>query len=322
MKTSLIAAAAWLLAVASCSDRPEASGTNTNWLQRCESSEECGAPATCRCGLCTQECDDESDCAPGVCGSSLASSDRCGGAESTRLCLPIDADSGTCTEVPIVPDADLSAATNAACDIPGALLCETFDSPLPPEYSTWHSGAIAASIQDCLVHRGDGALRCRSDAGGYVQTRMRLPAPVSSGPLHARFFAYIPSTLTIPDYLAMFELWHDDLGGDGKISVEAIDNGALEVYLTPNGSAHATPGNAVRRDEWMCIELFLDVAAAGGRMSLSLNGTPVIEQGDVVTLPASPLSLAVFECLPSDEASSIDLAIDDLVIGTQPIGCP
>jgi hypothetical protein len=256
-----------------------------------------------------------------VCGSGLASSDRCGGAESPRLCLPLDGDAGACTEVSIPAIDDLSAATTATCDIPEALLCETFDTQLPAEYSTWYSGPMTASIQDCLVHRGGGALRCRSDAFGYVQARMRLPAPVSSGPLHVRFFAYVPSTLVIPDYLAMFELWHDDRGAEEKISVEAISNGALEVYLTPNDTAHATPEGAVLRDEWMCIELFLDVASAGGSMSLSLNGTRVIEQSGVGTLPASPWSVAVVECLPSDDVSSVELTIDDLVIGTQPIGC-
>jgi hypothetical protein len=316
-----MAAAAWLLAVASCSDRPEASGTNTNWLQRCDSSDECTAPATCRCGLCTRECDDESDCAPGVCGSSLASSDRCGGVESERLCLPIEPGASSCTEVPLLPVTELSAATNPMCNIAGALLCETFDTELPPEYSTWYSGTMNAAVQDCLVHTGGGALRYQSDAFGYAQTHMRLPAPVSSGPLHVRFFAYLPAALTIPDYLVMFELWQQDASDDGKISVEVIDNGALEVYLTPNDSAHATAGNTVLRDEWMCIELFLDVASADGSMALSLNGTRVIEQSGVVTRPANALSVAVVEGLPSPEATSVEFFIDDLVIATQAIGC-
>lgn len=235
--------------------------------------------------------------------------------------MPNEPGSGSCTELPLPPVAELSAAPSSTCDIAGALLCETFDTQLPTEYSTWYSGGMTAAVQDCLVHAGGGALRYRSDAFGYVQTRMRLPAPVSAGPLHVRFFAYIPSALTIPDYLVMFELWQEEAGDEGKISVEVIDNGALEVYLTPNDSAHATAGNAVLRDEWMCIELSLDVASAEGSMALSLNGTRVIEQSGVVTRPSNALSVAVVESLPSPEATSVDLVIDDLVIATQAIGC-
>jgi hypothetical protein len=317
----VLSALALLLGLAGCSSKPQSSGTNTNWLRACASTPECGGESTCRCGICTDECTDDADCRSGICGSALESNGQCARAGSPRICLPEPAQASSCTELAVPAVAELSAAVTPACDVPGALLCESFDAPLPPEYATWYSGAVAASIEDCRVHRGAGALRYQADTFGYVQTRMRLPAPVSSGPLYARFYAYIPSSVTIPDYLAMFELWCEDSSSEGKISVEAIPDDVLELYLTPNDSAYAASAGSLVRDQWMCIELALEVASGGGSASLSVDGTVIIEQADVVTLPASPISVAVIEALPSEDGAGVDLTIDDLVVADQPIGC-
>jgi hypothetical protein len=317
----LVLALALILGVVGCGSKPQSSGTNTNWLRACTNTPECGGEGTCRCGLCTDECAADSDCPSGICGSALESNGQCATPSSPRICLPELVDASSCTELAVPAVAELSAAAAPACDVPGALLCESFDAPLPPEYATWYSGAVAASIEDCRVHRGAGALRYQSDAFGYVQTRMRLSAPVSSGPLYARFYAYVPSSVTIPDYLAMFELWCEDASSEGKISVEAIPDDVFELYLTPNGTAHAASAGSLVRDQWICIELALEVAPQGGSASLSVDGTVIIEQTDVVTLPASPISVAVIEALPSEDAAGVDLTIDDLVVASQPIGC-
>jgi hypothetical protein len=72
----------------------------------------------------------------------------------------------------------------------------------------------------------------------------------------------------------------------------------------------------------MCITLALEVASAGGSVSLSVNGTRVIDQNGVVTLPSSAISVAVVEALPSQDVTSLDLTIDELVVATQPLPCP
>ncbi len=145
---------------------------------------------------------------------------------------------------------------------------------------------------------------------------------MSAGPLFARFYAYIPSQVTITDYLGLFELWCQDASGDGKISVEAKPNDTLEIYLMPDGTAHTSAPGALLRDQWMCITLALEVAAEGGSASLSVDGIQVIERSGVVTLPPSPISVAVVEALPSEGDARVDLTIDDLVVGVQPIPCP
>jgi hypothetical protein len=318
-----IAIAALALAAASCSNKPESSGTNTNWLAACTDAAECGQSSACLCALCTKPCSTDAECAPGVCGSALATSNQCGLAQAQPVCLPKPPNAGTCSEFPIPADADLALSAAAApCDVPGALLCEAFDGPLPAEHSTWYSGAMTAAIEDCRVRGGSGAIRYQAAAFGYSQTRMRLATAVSSGPLFARFYAYVPASVTIPDYLGLFELWDADASSDGKISVELKPDDVLEIYLTPNGTTHSSARGALLRDQWMCITLALDVAAEGGSVSLSVNGTRVIDQSGVVTRPPNPISVAVVEGLPSEDGTNVDLSLDELVVGAQPISCP
>lgn len=148
---------AWAMAAllaGSCSEAQNYSGTNTNWLQTCDTSEACVPGASCLCGLCTAECTQTTECAPGVCGSALASLASCDGIDEGRICLPEDA----CAEFELPEDGDLGAPTTPTCANPGALICESFDEPLPEPYSVWLGSEVTrATIQDCLVHAGDGA---------------------------------------------------------------------------------------------------------------------------------------------------------------------
>ena len=43
-------------------DRGPQTGSNSNWLQACESNDECGGSIVCRCGLCTADCGSDDDC--------------------------------------------------------------------------------------------------------------------------------------------------------------------------------------------------------------------------------------------------------------------
>lgn len=311
-----------VLCAASCSPQPETSGTNTNWLERCTSDQECAPSDSCVCGLCTAACSIDADCSTGVCGSQLATTFQCAQPEPERICLPRPSNAGACSEFSIPAAPELSSTPTAPCATPGALVCQTFDGPLPAADSTWYSGAMSAGISDCRVHQGTGAIHYQTDSGGYSQTRMRLAQPVSSGLLAARFYAYIPSGVTVSNYLGLFELWDQDSGSTGKISVEVKPNDALEVYVTPNGTTHVSAPGALLRDQWLCLTLTLGVAGADGSVSLAVNGTAIINDQSAVTALPDPISVAVVEGLPAADQTGVDLSIDDLVVATQPLSCP
>jgi hypothetical protein len=309
-----------MLGGASCSPQPESSGTNTNWLKACESSAQCGATARCLCGLCTEACVDEADCAPGTCGTALATASQCDSSGSSRICLPPTDE--TCTELVVPRDLDFAATPAPGCDVPGALLCEGFDAPLPPQYATWYSEEMTTAISDCRVHQGAGAMHYQAEAFGISQTRMRLTEAVSSGLLAARFYLYVPSRTVIPDYLGLFEFWDEDQGSSGKISVEAKPEDRLEVQVSPDGDVHRSGTGALVRDRWMCVTLTLDLATPTGSITLAVDGSSVVEEPSAVTLLPNPISIAVVEGLPSSEGTTVDVTIDELVVASQPLECP
>lgn len=297
-------------------------GTNTSWLKTCAHSVECNGAGSCECGLCTRSCESDAECGGGKCGSALSSNAQCEGAMDSRICLPGTSEGGAdgCTTLPITSDANLELG-QSNCSAPNALLCETFDAPLPAEYSTWYGDEEVASLQDCEVARGAGALRLQSDVFGYAQTRMSLSSPLLSGPLHIRLYAYFARDLVIPRYLGLFELWTSEDGPGNKISLDAIENDQLKVNLSPFSSVLESAEGVLRRDEWVCIEVDLELSTEAGSVRVSLDGTPVIDETAVVTSPGEPFTVAVIESAPAEDSTGVNMVFDELVVATSPIGC-
>ena len=296
-------------------------GTNTSWLKACEKTVDCNGAGTCRCNVCTAVCAEDDECGPGVCASELATNAQCRAIQPERVCLPApEADAAkTCTVLPMAVDAELGM-TESSCTTPEALLCESFDAPLPQGYSTWYGDEEIAAVQNCEVARGAGALRVQSGEFGYSQTRMLLASPVTAGALHVRFFGYFAEGFTIPEYLGLFELWTNE-NGPPKIGLDAHGNDQLGVNLSPFSSVLKSAPGVIRRGQWLCIELALDIRTEGGSVTLSVDGTSVIEETGLVTSPGEAFSVAVIEALPAEDATGIDVAFDALVVALEPIGC-
>lgn len=296
-------------------------GTNTSWLKPCDRTSECNGAGSCICGVCTATCTSDDECEDGVCGSPLATNGQCGALNDERICLPVPrADAAaSCTVLPLSADDDLQP-TQPSCETPGALLCESFDAPLPDAYSTWRGDEAVAAIQDCEVARGAGALRLQSSTFGYSQTRMRLASPPTQGPLHVRLFGYFAEDFRIPEYMGLLELWTNE-DGPPKIGIDAIGDNQLEVNLSPFSEVFKSAAGVLRRNQWLCIELAVDLQTAGGSVTLSIDGTPIIEQTDVVTSPGEPFTVAVIEGGPAEDSTGVNIAFDELVIASEPIGC-
>jgi hypothetical protein len=135
-----------------------------------------------------------------------------------------------------------------------------------------------------------------------------------------RFFGYFAEGFPIPEYLGLFELWTNE-EGPPKIGLDAHANDQLGVNLAPFSSVLKSAPGVLRRGEWLCIELALDLRTEGGSVTLSLDGTPVIEETGVVTSPGEAFSVAVIEALPAEDSTGIDIAFDALVVAFEPIGC-
>lgn len=320
VKRSLMIAG-WLLIGCAAPESSLEVGTNTSWLKPCDRTAECNGSGSCICGVCTATCTRDDECRTGICGSPLASNGQCGSPSDERICLPapeVDA-AASCTVLPVRADDDLQP-TQSECATPNALLCESFDALLPEAYSTWYGDEEVASIQDCEVARGAGALRLQSNTFGYSQTRMQLMSPPTEGPLHIRLFGYFAEDFRIPQYMGLLELWTSE-DGPPKIGLDAIGNDQLEINFSPYAAVHKSAEGVLRRNQWLCLELALDLRTEGGSFTLSVDGEPVIEKTNVITSPGEPFVVAVIEGGPAEDSTGVNIAFDELVIATQPIGC-
>lgn len=319
------------VALGACSG-PQASGTKTNWLKSCDSTVQCGEEGSCICGLCTVPCAESDECDGGACGSALATAAQCDSFLSTdeRLCLPraqveTQTDAGGCTALSLTVGGPLGGAAPSSCSLPGAVICESFDSVLPLEYSTWQETPGSAWLTDCVPFAGTGALHLLSPAGGHSQTRMRLPEPRGSGALHARFYFQVLGTAQLPEQSIVFEFWdREDAADGGQTSVILSADGRLAAFAAAGGhSLTASEMEPLVRDQWYCIELGGVIDDANGSLTLSVDGQPVIDATNLDTLPANPISLAVVEAQPQAGSSgtALDVLVDELVVATEPIGC-
>lgn len=311
------------------SDGPRASGTKTDWLVSCSAETDCDADPdlSCLCGICTNTCESDSDCSEGVCGSEIITSATCGSDDEVtgagqQICVP---EPDGCLVATIPQESGLGEAEPVSCGAEGALLCEDFEDLLPESYSTWGDGESTAGLTECESQQGNGALRIDAIDGGYTQTRMRLGTPVSTGEIHARFYLRVEEGSTFPDQLIVFELWDQDEGDvTERTTVYLNQEQVLEVYLgSADQTLQADPGIPLEPSAWHCVELGLSLDDAGGTASLSLAGTQIASVAEVDTLPSDPISVAVLEGVPTAESQNtrVIFYLDDLIVGTAPIGC-
>lgn len=309
------------LALIDCSG-PSASGTKTNWFQECDIDADCGQVLSCTCGLCTSTCTEDTECGEGHCGEELETSSVCGATGPARICL-LPTQSG-CFEVELTPNGDLGAAVTPNCEVAGALVCETFDRPLPDEYSTWFQDAMSATIQDCDVRGGSGALRYFSEAPGQAQTRIRLPTPLDTGTLYVRLSIKLSGETTLPEQLQFFELWdREESEVPDRTTIFLDAEGVPKVYVGVSATTlQAVDSRPLPRDTWMCMELALDILDEDGSVELRIDGQQVFSGEGFATRPEQPISVVVVEAQPSTDTDGVELFVDDLIVATSPIGCP
>src|SRR5690606_18531322 len=108
----------------------------------------------------------------------------------------------------------------------------------------------------------------------------------------------------------------------GRIGVFLTMDGVPRVYLGASDTTLAPSApEPLQRDTWHCIELGLDVQAEGGTALLQVDGEDVLSGSDLSNQPEAPISVVVIEAQPSTDTPGVDLFLDELVIGTAPIGC-
>jgi hypothetical protein len=149
---------------------------------------------------------------------------------------------------------------------------------------------------------------------------MLLAQQIQAGPLYLRLRVYLPSGGDPGHNAALFALRPGDAYTDeGKVVRLRNDGGiALQLVLS-EGSIPSAP-DALPRDEWACVELELDVATSG-TARISVGGTEVLSTTGETLPPSGPLTTVVVFGGVGDAAAPLDVAVDDLIVATSPIGC-
>ncbi len=269
----------WL--VVACGESQVHSGTNTNWLRRCENDSDCGSGIHCLCGRCSLECDSDAGCDAGAsCATAESNRLQCGG-DAPRICqatCSTDADCeddglchfGTCSDP--LPVADCGSALDA-------LVCEDFEGVL-------RDSAIIAtegnSVRTVAIRTPSGSRALEAEitaAPSVAYWRADIP-PQSSGNLGLRGWLHVPEDDTGYDF-APLGLWSD---AETEWALRlVVKDAALELwsYTTP-----LTGSVPLVRGAWHCVQASITVAEApNGSVMVSIDGEPALETTGVDTLP-------------------------------------
>jgi hypothetical protein len=206
------------------------------------------------------------------------------------------------------------------CGHTGELFCDGFESDDTSAWSGGTEGAVA--VQSVNRHGGSFALQVTADGVNHPASLRRPLASVSSGSIHGRAWFFVPSSVMLAkaDVLTMSNT-SLDLG-----VVFLVDQNKLVAYdEIASTNATITSGTPIPSDQWFCVELHVAISTGGtdGGISLDLNGQN-IAMGDQLNTMLGSTGYNYLELGMKSAQSgqpSVSFFVDDVVVGTQPIGC-
>lgn len=208
------------LFVAGCGSRIEPTDTSTSWLATCASSSECSGSFSCICGVCTLECDEDSQCASAsesaVC---RPPNGECSATASLCLRAPEESKDGSTT-----PPPDLDAGTPSNGGSIDASFTDTITLPAPSGMSSFSSPNSSTDVEP--PNTEDTSATNPSTATGDGSAPLP-PAEICDGSDDIRFVYFTGIGFT--DERASFynEYGHRLLAIDGKCHFWAKEDGGL-----------------------------------------------------------------------------------------------
>lgn len=215
---------------------------------------------------------------------------------------------------------DGAAHGTSLCDaFPDALWCNDFETGelLGAEATPGNAGFIAGGGWENTAGYEVSA------AAGDVQTlKIRLPATVTSGPLHIggrMFFEAGPQTQSYVVIAQALSAVSDKISFD----LNSLDRVQLVNTMV---SGVQGPQGSFPRGTWSCFELGIVVETAGGsgRGDLLLDGAPALAawQGQSTSPPDGFSTVEVGAISSFDNPSIVTVRFDNLIVRRSAIGCP
>jgi len=300
------------LSACSPSAAADGSGTNTNWLKRCDDDGQCGAAGTCVCGRCTKTCDAQSLCPESsACAEQLPSSLQCGG-QAMRVCQRACAQSQDCELGQLCLQGTCADPIQKACP-DDALFCEDFESDRVWTAQTVSAGDEVAR-EPMAAPSGAFALRATVASGtSSAFWRSSLSAVQSSGDVFVSGWVRVPESKT--HNVAPIALW-SAAEEDWALRL-VIQDGSVNLWAK---TTQLTSSIALTRGEWFCLGFEAHVAdSPDGQVTLTVNGEPLASASNVDTLPTSGIEAVTVGSLWSSSAAEV--FVDRVVVSQQRVGC-
>jgi len=245
-------------------------------------------------------------------------------APGAEICLDLPVDGlDLSTPTDLTPPRDLRDRIDGGnvCP-PGATFCDDFEDGLLyfPDREVSGPGQILAD--DVRPLHGSLALHAltqvdATDASTDPYNRERakrgLTPTTGAGTTFAlRAYVWFRFVTGTPE-VRLFQL-----SGAGSSSIAlGLQSGKWAIGSSWTAPASTTP---VTQGSWACVEWLVDLGASG-RVQIFVDGTSVLDNTQQTIDPASPYD-TFLAGLRAEKQGAAEVFIDDLVYGTQRIGCP
>jgi|GEM_PF-2258526 len=250
-----------------------------------------------------------------------AISDSGSDAETDPLDSGSDSGSDASVTDPGTTDPVEAKWTEDCPNMPGVLFCDDFEDGLAKwDYPVHVRGTTAVSTD--AKHAGSYSLRSTTSASTTnQQAQARHGVKVfghrKSGNLWARYYYYLPSSVTLTDKFStgVISEYEDPwLGFSVLIFPDGI---GLESRDTSRKISTTFP-----RNEWVCVEMHVVVHATAGVFEFFMNGDPVVGLSGINTVPAMGYtSFEVGVHYANFGQGAITSYTDDVKLGTARLGC-
>lgn len=225
------------------------------------------------------------------------------------------------------PPPDLAPALSK-CPLAGAL-CDGFEAGIAP-FWTLHQRTGTLTADTTRFYRGNHSLHIHVDSvdagADNSDTRLSEQSTLSNQPadVYVRAFYYLPSpTVVNPVQLFSMNQLMTPFSGVGVV-LQA--DGTLAAFDTVSGQTFASSSTALPLDRWTCLtwHVHLDTNDLGV-VEVALDGKPIamlhLTQATQTTPAEGEVSVGALFVAPTMANPTTDVWIDEVAIGTAPIGC-
>lgn len=205
--------------------------------------------------------------------------------------------------------------------VPSVLFCDQFEDGLTKwSYSVQTRGTATVSTS----YKYDGSYSLRADtmastSTSQSQARQGVKAfgHRKAGHLWARFFYYLPSYVNLTQKFST-----------GVISELEDPWLGFSVLIFPDGVGIESGGTANKvtttfpRNQWVCIEMHVQIHASAGTFEFFMNGNPISSLTGLDTLPDKGYtSFELGVHYANFNQGAITTYADDVKLGTSRLGC-